>query len=199
MEQSAGFQEGSQIMAKAQKLGGWMTRLKRCIEAVAGAGVSKKVIVETERFDGTSDYAQKAEWIRKAVQRLEKEAGKATARKVMQACGMKCCGPTQQKRARRFMEESRSVGELLARLNERGIGGGRLKLKNKNTIVGGYDWCYCGRVKHTEEPFPSDTYCHCSTGWYRSLFEAAFGKPVRVILKQSILQGARSCEFEITW
>ena len=66
-----------------------------------------------------------------------------------------------------------------------------------NTIVGGYDRCYCGRVKQTKEPFPTDTYCHCSTGWYQSLFEAAFDKPVEVTLKQSILQGADRCEFEI--
>jgi len=184
-------------MDKAQRLGGWMTRFKRCIDAEAGAAVSKKVIIHPEHFDGTTDYARKAEWIRNAVQRLEKEAGKATAKRVMEACGMKCCGPTQQKRARRFMEDSQSVEELLAKLNERGIGGGRLKLKNKNTIVGGYDWCYCGRVKQTEEPFPTDTYCHCSAGWYKSLFGAAFGKPVKVKLKQSIIQGAGSCEFEI--
>jgi predicted hydrocarbon binding protein len=189
--------EGAKKMAKARRLGGWMTRFKRCIDAEAGAAVSRKVIIKTEQFDGTSNYAQKAEWIRKAVQRLEKEAGKATAMKVMQACGMKCCGPTQQKRAKQFMEESKSVKELLAKLNEAGIGGGRLKLKNKNTIVGGYDRCYCGRVKHTQQPFPTDTYCHCSAGWYKSLFEAAFDKPVKVKLKQSIIQGADSCEFEI--
>jgi hypothetical protein len=189
--------EEAKKMPKAQKLGGWLTRFMRCIDTEAGAAVSKKVIVKTELFDGTSNYAQKAEWIRKAVQRLEKEAGNATAIRVMQACGMKCCGPTQQKRARQFMEESRSVKELLAKLNEGGIGGGRLKLKDKNTIVGGYDRCYCGRVKQTEEPFSTDTYCHCSTGWYKSLFEAAFDKPVTVKLKQSILQGADSCEFEI--
>jgi len=184
-------------VAKAQRLGGWITRFKRCIDAEAGAAVSKKVIVKTERFDATSDYAQKAEWIKNAVRRLEKAAGKPTARKVMQACGMKCCGPTQQKRAKQFMEESKTVEELLARLNERGIGGGRLKLKDRNTIVGGYDRCYCGRVKQTQQPFGTDTYCQCSAGWYKSLFEAAFDRPVKVKLKQSILQGADTCEFEI--
>ena len=189
--------EGTGKMAKAQRLGGWMTRFKRCIDAEASAAVSKKVIIKPEQFDETSNYAQKAEWIRNAVQRLEKEVGKATAIKVMQACGVKCCGPTQQKRAKQFMEESHSVEELLAKLNEAGVGGGRLTLKNKNTILGGYDWCYCGRVKQTKEPFPTDTYCHCSTGWYKSLFEAAFDKPVEVTLKQSILQGADTCEFEI--
>ena len=184
-------------MAKAQRLSGWLTRFKRCIDAEAGVAASKKVIIKTERFDATSNYAQKAEWIKEAVQRLEKEVGKPVARNVMQACGMKCCGPTQQKRAKQFMEESKSVKELLARLNERGIGGGRLKLKNRNTIVGGYDWCYCARVKQTPQPFPTDTYCHCSAGWYKSLFEAAFDKPVKGKLKQSIIQGADSCEFEI--
>ena len=48
-------------MAKAQRLGGWMTRFKRCIDAEASAAVSKKVIIKTEQFDETSDYAQKAE------------------------------------------------------------------------------------------------------------------------------------------
>jgi hypothetical protein len=184
-------------VAKAQRLGGWMTRFKRCIDAEAGVAAAKNVIIKPEQFDETSNYAQKAEWIRTAVQRLEKEVGKATAIKVMQACGAKCCGPTQQKRAKQFMDEAHSVEELLAKLNAAGIGGGRLTLKNKNTILGGYDRCYCGRVKHTKEPFSTDTYCHCSTGWYKSLFEAAFDKPVEVILKQSILQGADSCEFEI--
>ena len=62
-------------MAKAQRLGGWMTRFKRCIDAEAGAAVSKKVIIETERFDATSDYAQKAEWIENAVCRPKKTGG----------------------------------------------------------------------------------------------------------------------------
>lgn len=174
-----------------------MTRFKRCIDAEANAAVSSKVIVTPEQFDEASNYAQKAEWIRNAVQRLEQEVGKVTAKKVMQACGMKCCGPTQQKRAKQFTKESHSVAELLAKLNEAGIGGGRLIRKDKNTILGGYDRCYCGRVKQTKEPFLTDTYCHCSTGWYKALFEAAFEKPVAVTLKQSILQGADSCEFEI--
>jgi len=178
-------------------LGGWMTRFKRCIDAVAGEAVSKKVIVDTQQFDDTSDYTQKAEWIRNAVKRLEKEAGKPAAKKVMIACGSKCCGITQTKRAEQFMKRSKSVKELIDKLNRAGIGGGRLKLKTRNTITGGYDRCYCGRVKHTAEPFPTDTYCHCSTGWYKALFEAAFGKPVKMKLKQSIVQGAKSCEFEI--
>jgi len=36
-------------------------------------------------------------------------------------------------------------------------------------------------------------------GWYKSVFEAAFGRPVKVKLKNSIIQGADSCEFEIEY
>jgi hypothetical protein len=56
--------EGTGKMAKARKLGGWMTRFKRCIDAEASAAVSKKVIIKPEQFDETSNYGQKAEWIR---------------------------------------------------------------------------------------------------------------------------------------
>ena len=180
-----------------RKYGGWMTRLVRAIEKEAGPEIVHKVVKDHEEFDGTTDYRVKAGWIRMMIGRLEKAVGSETAIRIMQNCGRKCCGPTQQKRANAFMAESRSVAELLGKLNETGIGGGRLKLKNKNTIAGGYDRCYCGRVKQTEETFPTDTYCHCSVGWYKSLFEAAFGKPVEVELKQSIIQGAGSCEFVI--
>jgi hypothetical protein len=54
-------------MAEAQRLGGWMTRFKRCIDPEARAAASKKVIIKPEQFDGTSDYKQEAEWIRTAV------------------------------------------------------------------------------------------------------------------------------------
>ena len=93
-----GFSEGGIVNGKGPKTRWVDDQVRGIIDAEARAAVSEKVIIETERFDATSDYAQKAEWIKNAVRRLEKEAGKPTARKVMQACGMKCCGPTQQKR-----------------------------------------------------------------------------------------------------
>ena len=70
-------------------------------------------------------------------------------------------------------------------------------MKDKSTIQGGYDRCYCGMVSKTRMPFPDLTYCHCSTGWYKQLFETALKKSVRVKIKRSIICGAKTCEFEI--
>ena len=78
-----------------------------------------------------------------------------------------------------------------------GIGGGRLELKDENTIIGGYDACYCGQVKNTEKPFPNDIYCRCGSGWLKQFFESALNKPVKVETIQTCIQGTKSCEFEI--
>ena len=94
------------------------------------------------------------------------------------------------------MQESDSIQAFIDKLNRAGIGGRSLQLKN-NTITGGYDHCYCGQVKKTQEPFPSTTYCHCSVGWYKQLFETALEKPVEVKITRSIISGAESCEFII--
>jgi hypothetical protein len=146
---------------------------------------------------GSSNYAEKAAWWREAVERLAKEVGEETAIKIMESCGRKCCGPTRIKHAKKLMNESKSLEELLGRLNKIRIGGGRLRLKNQNTVVGGYDRCYCGQVKQTKKPFSNRIYCHCSVGWYKQLFESALGRPIQIEIQQSIISGAESCEFII--
>ena len=64
------MQEGTQKMAKGQRLGGWMIRFKRCIDAEAGAAVSKKVIIKTEQslFEAAFDKPVKAKLKRSILQ-----------------------------------------------------------------------------------------------------------------------------------
>ena len=176
---------------------GWTARLWGCIEKETNRDVAQKVIQDVVQFDSTSNYIQKAAWIKGAIGRLEQLVDHETCIKIMESCGRKCCGPTRRKQAKQFMTESKSVEEFLDKLNNAGVGGGRLQLKDKNLIVGEYDICYCGRVKQTKEHFPTDTYCHCGGGWLKQLFESALEKPIEVGLVQSIIAGAKSCEFII--
>ena len=114
----------------------------------------------------------------------------------MAACGRKCCHGAS-KLAEKLGSECLSLRELVTKLNAAGAGGGRLRVRDAHTITGGYDLCYCGQVRQTKAPFPDLTYCHCSVGWYRELFESALGRPVEVEITQSIVCGARTCEFII--
>lgn len=154
------------------------------------------VMKDVEQYTLTTDYAKKAAWIKTVIERLEKLVGRGKTREIMKQCGKRCCGITTRKKAKRLMQESNSIKEFIDKLNKAGVGGGRLQLKG-NTITGGYDHCYCGQVKKTQEPFTSTTYCHCSVGWYKQLFETALEKSVEVEITQSIISGAESCEFII--
>jgi len=175
---------------------GRIGRLAQVIEKELGRQTLLTVMKDVEQYTLTNDYARKAAWIKTAIERLAELVGREKTREIMKQCGRRCCGVTTRKKAKKLMQESNSIPELIDKLNKTGIGGGRLQLKD-NTITGGYDHCYCGQVKKTQEPFISTTYCHCSVGWYKQLFETAFEKPVEVEITQSIISGAKSCEFII--
>lgn len=140
---------------------------------------------------------ERAECVRDIVKRLRKVLGDKKTKKLFASCGMMCCGVTSRRLAKKAMQGSKSLKELVKKLNQWHLGGGRLKVKNEKTITGGYDRCYCGMVSRTRTPFPDLTYCHCSTGWYKKLFETALCRPVKVKILKSIISGSRSCEFVI--
>lgn len=139
---------------------------------------------------------QKARCIRGMMTVLDQEVDAAARREIMESCGRRCIGASILAKAHRIQLEAQDLDDLLRRLNEAHIGGGHLQRVGE-TIQAAYNRCYCGSVSSTREPF-SDTYCHCSCGWYRQLFETLFGRPVEVELLGSILQGGERCQFVIS-
>ncbi len=55
--------------------------------------------------------------------------------------------------------------------------------------------CGCPLVDKRRTPA---VWCNCSVGYQKESFEAIFGKPVQARLKESKLNGARRCVFEVT-
>ncbi len=139
---------------------------------------------------------QKACAIREIMEILDRETSVIVRHEIMEACGRQCIGASVIEKAQRLRCESRDLDEMLERMNQEHIGGGHLS-RQGNVIHAYYDRCYCGSVSQSRELF-SDTYCHCSCGWSRQLFESLLGKPVEVELVGSILQGADRCEFLIS-
>jgi hypothetical protein len=185
---------------------GRIGRFARALEKETNRKLAEKTIDNPDTYLKYNNI-EKAAWWLKTMENLRKSIGKDKLANVMRACGSKCCGITSRKRAKLCWSQSKSLKDFINKLNKHHIGGGRLKVINeprtctqgrgKHTITGGYNTCYCGQVKYTQNPFPSDSYCQCSTAWYKQLFETAFGKPVKVEIKQSIIQGAKTCEFVI--
>jgi len=57
--------------------------------------------------------------------------------------------------------------------------------------------CLCPMVESKPAGL-SKTYCLCSVGYVKEMFEQTFGKPVDVQLVDSVLYGGKRCKFRIT-
>lgn len=126
---------------------------------------------------------------------LDSEVARPTRQELMESCGRHCIGTTITEKALELRAKAKSVDDLLARLNEAHIGGSFLRREGE-IIYAEYQRCYCGSVSRTRKRF-SPTYCYCSCGWFRQLFEAVFERSVRVELLGSIIQGDPCCRFKI--
>jgi hypothetical protein len=56
--------------------------------------------------------------------------------------------------------------------------------------------CMCPLVKGVTEGI-SPTYCQCSVGYTQAFFEGLSGKPVSVVLEESLFTGGQICRFRI--
>jgi predicted hydrocarbon binding protein len=59
------------------------------------------------------------------------------------------------------------------------------------------DRCYCPLVRNYEGIL-SPSFCNCSVGWIKELFETALKKSVKVEKMGTVKQGNKQCKFKIT-
>ena len=167
-------------------------------ENIAGhvTEATRKTLAQAcETYNTLTTPQQKAQSIKGMMDVLDQEVDEPTRQTIMQACGRQCIGASTLNKARKLAKTARDLDDLLEQLNQAHIGGGHLR-REDDVIHATYDRCYCGSVSKAREPF-SVTYCHCSRGWYRQLFETLLDKTVEVELVASIIQGDKRCQFLI--
>jgi predicted hydrocarbon binding protein len=151
--------------------------------------------------EGCARYAvattprRKAQCVKELMDILDRDAEQGARRSVMEACGRQCIGTSILAAGRRTQKDAQGLDDLLDRLNQAHIGGGHL-WRDSDGVHASYDRCYCGSVSKSPDPF-SATYCYCSCGWFKQLFESLLERPVAVDLLSSIIQGSETCTFLI--
>ena len=58
-------------------------------------------------------------------------------------------------------------------------------------------YCFCPLVRNHLDGGMPVTFCHCGAGWYRQQWEGAIGKPVRIKVVKSVLEGDDVCQLAI--
>jgi predicted hydrocarbon binding protein len=141
--------------------------------------------------------------MRGAMERLDKLVDEGTRFRIMENCGFGCAqmnrGAMDEAVTKRKKFET--ADEFIEAEQKKPAKGTRL-LREGSVLYQRYTpqsygvRCYCEMVAATEENI-SPTYCHCSKGFVKKLWEAVLEKPVEVDLIQSAISGAKECKFAI--
>ncbi|MBA7648829.1 hypothetical protein ES703_56619 [subsurface metagenome] len=59
-----------------------------------------------------------------------------------------------------------------------------------------YPECYCPGMKGFKGEVPY-SYCYCSVGWVKEMFEQALKRPIEVELEASVLRGDDACRLRV--
>jgi predicted ArsR family transcriptional regulator len=132
-------------------------------------------------------------WITCLIAALDENVDEETRAKVLEPCGRQCQSQNFIQKARNIYKKSKNLNEFIDKF---GKVYKNLK-KEGNNIYIIYPKCYCSFVNKISSGKLSATYCNCSRGWAKALFEGALERPVEVIMEESIMKGDKQCKFRI--
>ena len=169
--------------------------------------LQEQVIFEAVKTAGGEEAAEKvvfgdggeavsednAAWVKGTMARLEKEFDRETVKRIRRSCQ---CGYGMDERiafAKGLVASSSSMEEFAAGEGAREAGlscvDGELYLQ--------FPFCPCPMLADVDR-LETDTWCQCTTGYSKVLFECAFGCEVDVELLKSVKMGDEICLMKIS-
>ena len=119
-----------------------------------------------------------------------------TRQKIMELCGEACAREDGDLEiAKRIAEEAADEDEILARANKEILWCG-IWARKGNRIQCTCVKCGCPLVIDKVVDL-TGTFCYCSRGWVKKIFETLLKKPVNVELQKSIGLGDKVCKFVV--
>lgn len=198
-----------------------------CGAALAGIGNDKKTLLppgEQERAaqdwinqleKKTKDGARTPEWrivelahewVVRLIENMDEMVDQETRTRLMKACGRGCFiqafGVAGEKKPHpkvleNFLQYWQRKGEKEIRRE-----GNIIYYQYGNSHVSPYGisvedgLCLCPLVESLDKSL-SKTYCQCSAGYVKELFQRLVGKPVEVEVLESLRSGGKICRFKI--
>ncbi len=177
------------------------------VSQFAGEDVKRKVMEGADALTAKSSKADVAMWVKGAMERLDALVDEETRVKIMENCGYACANVNKRviEGAKARRRKFKSVDEFLEAELRKPMRGTKL-IREGNMLYQFYTpatfakslRCYCGLLRGlpTDEQV-SKTYCNCSKGFVKKLWESVLEKPVKVDLIQSAVSGSKECKFAI--
>jgi predicted hydrocarbon binding protein len=130
-------------------------------------------------------------WISNLMKNMDQHMDEKEKIKLLEECGRACARIHAQKEAMKFQ------GQLEGWLSTMKKWVGSENIRQEEDVVHVmYSKCYCPLVQDAP-PLMSNTYCNCSRGWLKEVFDTVMENPVEVKLEDSIMKGGKQCRFSV--
>ncbi len=124
------------------------------------------------------------------------EVNLETRQKIMELCGEACAREDGDLEiAEKIAREATDEEEILTKVNKE-ISWCGTWIRKGDTIQSECIKCYCPLVGN-KIVHPTETFCFCSRGWVKTIFETVLKKSVTVKLEKSIGRGDEVCRFVV--
>lgn len=130
-------------------------------------------------------------WVKNLIDSIDSQLDRKSKIRLMESCGRACARGGAIREAKACGD---NLDKLLSKLKQ-WIGKENVRKDGKRVFLD-YRKCLCQLVSEGSLKL-SDTYCYCSVGWLKEMFEEVIGKPVKVDLKESIKSGGEMCRFVV--
>lgn len=137
-------------------------------------------------------------WIHSVIRLMDQELPEAYRQRILEQCGRGCaygCGMVEK------LQQANLAGltpeEVFARLKEPDLFGERIS-QGEGCFYTYCPECYCPFVNDNLSNIPA-SYCDCTKGWTKQIFETALGRSVEVEVEASIIRGDSQCRIRTSW
>ena len=136
-------------------------------------------------------------WLTALLAGIDEHIDEQTRSKLMETCGTVCARHHASiDIAKSVKQESKDIDGFLEKLNQQKDYWCGKWVREGDIIYSVCEECGCPLVLAGLVEL-SPTFCDCSRGWVKAVFETALGKPVEVELTQAIGRGDKVCKFVV--
>ena len=141
----------------------------------------------------SADFEKKFAWAESVCADLEQEFDDSAVRRIRMDCA---CGPEigKMEKLRKLYRAAVDMDDFVTKANRLNQGFTMEHTDNGLFLI--YPQCYCSCVKRVEKPI-TKTWCYCTLGYTKRMFEYVLDKTVMVELIESVKTGGSACRIKI--
>ncbi|MFW9982510.1 MAG: GyrI-like domain-containing protein [Candidatus Thorarchaeota archaeon] len=191
----------------------WENKFSQNLRRVLGSDVEKQVMAGFNELILTASHEERTKAIITALETLETVADDSQRYEILSRCAH-VYPPELIPPMRELWLSTKNIDAVIDKMKE--LGGYYPKCTRNGRVISQVKnpanpkafeeaktreekrkaYCFCPLIKESLDKVPS-TFCNCSAGWPRQIWEGILGERVRVDIVKSLLNDDDYCEFDI--